>query len=96
MKKPRKKKYSSDVINEEDIYSLQDIFNFNYNCGFETANKYHEWDKKQNYVRKDRVGAEKIEKILEANWNHLFSPEENYIGRLNLATELSKELKREG
>jgi hypothetical protein len=46
---------------------------------------------------KERVTVESMEYFLEKNWNHLFSPEENYLGRLNFARALVAELrKKEG
>ena len=35
---------------------------------------------------------EEIEGMLKENWNHLFSPEENYLGRLKLAKLIHKRI----
>jgi len=42
------------------------------------------------------VSVEEIEDFLETNWNHLFSPEENYLGRFKLATAIHNLVYGEG
>jgi len=40
----------------------------------------------QDYQKfRERVSVGKIENMLEEKFNHLFSPEEDYLGRLNVA-----------
>lgn len=40
------------------------------------------------------VSVEEIEHFLEQSWNHLFSEEENYLGRLRLAQSIHKRIYR--
>ena len=35
-----------------------------------------------------KLDVNEIEGFLEDNWNHLFSPEENYSGRITLARQI--------
>ena len=45
-------------------------------------------------TRTPSISVEEIEKVLKEKFNHLFSPEENYLGRLKLAQAIFEALKK--
>ena len=61
MKKPKKENLSP--INENDAYHLGRVTGKNQMC--DDWQKYHLWDTKTNYIHKDRLSVERIEKTIE-------------------------------
>ena len=61
MKKPEKKK----PIHEKNLWDRSSNYiTTGFNEGLDDSDKYHEWDKKQNYVRKDGLSV-RIKEMVE-------------------------------
>ena len=98
MEKPEKKKYEHiPICFNEDWNNGRNV---GFNNAIDLSDKYHVWDKKQNYVRKDRLSVKIIQQLMQLMWNHFEGTElkkllNGKIDCLDLATKLSKELKEQ-